>query len=325
MKAIVQDRYGPPEVLTLKEIGVPTPGKGEVRLKVHAAGVDMGAWHMVTGTPSLIRLGLGLRRPTNPVPGLEVAGIVDAVGPDASGFSPGDAVYGAGKGSFAEFTLAKPNDIARMPANLTFEQAAVAATSGTAALHAVRDKGKVKAGQRVLVIGAGGGIGSFAVPMAKALGAEVTGVCSTAKTEFVRGLGADDVIDYTKEDFADRPTKFDLIVDLAGLRSLAHLRRALTAQGTVVLVGGEGGGNLMGGALKRTLQVSVVSLFGGQTLIPLLSIAHTEDLDALRELIESGKVLPSVDRAYPLAEAAAAVRRLEQGTAHGKLALTVPE
>jgi len=322
MKAIVHDRYGPPEVLALKEIGVPKPGKGQVRLKVHAAGVDMGVWHMVAGMPRLIRLGSGLRGPRNSVPGMEVAGTVDALGPNVSGVRVGDAVYGAGKGSFAEFTIAKPDRIARMPANVTFEQAAAAPTSGTTALHAVRDKGRVQAGQHVLVIGAGGGVGSFAVQLAKAFGAEVTGVCSTAKADFVRSLGADDVIDYTKEDFAERPTKFDLIVDLAGLRSLAHLRRALTPKGTLVLVGGEGGGSFAGGALKRTLGASMASPFaGGQRLISLLSIAHTDDLEALRDLIESGKVTPAVDRAYPLAEAAEAVRRLERADVLGKVVL----
>ena len=322
MKAIVHDRYGPPEVLTLKEIGVPQPREGEVRVKVHAAGVDMGVWHMVTGMPRLIRLGSGLRRPKSAVPGMEVAGTVDALGPNVSGVKVGDAVYGAGKGSFAEFTIAKRDRIARMPANVTFEQAAAAPNSGTTALHAVHNKGKVQAGQRVLIVGAGGGVGSFAVQLAKAFGAEVTGVCSTAKADFVCSLGADDVIDYTKEDFAERPTKFDLVVDLAGLRSLAHLRRALTPKGTLVLVGGEGGGNFVGGALKRTLRVSMTSPFvRGQSLVPVLSIAHTDDLEALRELIESGKVMPAVDRAYPLAETAEAVRRLERSDVLGKVVI----
>lgn len=322
MKAIVHDRYGPPEVLALKEIEVPQPGDGEVRIRERAAGVDMGVWHMVAGMPRLIRLGSGLRGPKNAVPGMEVAGTIDALGPNVSGVKVGDAVYGAGKGSFAEFTIAKRDRIASMPANVTFEQAAAAPTSGTTALHAVRDKGKAHPGQRVLVIGAGGGVGSFAVQLAKAFGAEVTGVCSSAKVDFVRSLGADDVIDYTKEDFAERPTKFDLIVDLAGLRSLAHLRGALTPKGTLVLVGGEGGGNLMGGALKRTLQLSMASSFArGQRLIPLLSIARTKDLEALRDLIESGKVIPAVDRAYPLAEAAEAVRRLERADVLGKVVI----
>jgi 2-desacetyl-2-hydroxyethyl bacteriochlorophyllide A dehydrogenase len=322
MKAIVHDRYGPPDVLSLKEIQVPKPGDGEVRLRVHAAGVDMGVWHMVTGTPRLIRLGIGVRGPRSPVPGIEVSGVVDAVGPNVTTLKPGDAVYGAANGSFAEFAVAKQDKLARMPANVTFEQAAAAPTSGTTALHAVRTKGKVKAGQRVLVIGAGGGIGSFAVQLAKAFGAVVTGVCSTAKTDFVRSLGADDVIDYTTEDFADRTTRFDLIIDLAGLRTLSHLRRSLTPKGTLVLVGGEGGGNLVGGGLKRSLRARMLKPFTkDQTLAPLISIARTEDLDALRELIESGKVTPAVDRTYPLAEAAEAVRRLEQADIKGKVAV----
>lgn len=320
MKAIVQDRYGSAEVLSLKEIEVPTPREGEVRLKVHAAGVDMGVWHMITGTPRLIRLGTGLSRPRSKPLGLEVAGIVDALGANVQGLGVGEAVYGVGDGSFAEYAIAKPGKLAPMPANISFEQAAASPTSGTTALNALRDKGKIQAGQRVLIIGAGGGIGSFAVQLGKAFGAEVTGVCSTAKTGFVKALGADDVIDYTKEDFTNRATRFDLIVDLAGLRSLPHLRRALTPKGTLVLVGGEGGGNIVGGGLKRTLRAAMLNPFaGGQSLIGLISFADTEDLNALKDLIESGKVTPAVDRVYPLAEAAEAVRRLERGDIHGKV------
>jgi NADPH:quinone reductase-like Zn-dependent oxidoreductase len=320
MKAIVQDRYGTAEVLALKDIQTPEPGEGEVRLKVHAAGVDMGVWHMMTGTPRLIRLGSGVGRPRPKPLGLEVAGVVDAVGAGVEGLSVGDAVYGVGDGSFAEYAIAKPGKLAPMPANASFEQAAAAATSGTTALNAVREKGKLQAGQRMLVIGAGGGIGSFAVQLGKAFGAEVTGVCSAAKAEFVKALGADDVIDYTREDFAERATKFDLIADLAGLRSLSHLRRGLTPKGTLVLVGGEGGGNIMGGGMKRTLRAAMLNPFsGGQSLIGLISFADTENLNALRELIESGNVTPAVDTVYPLAETAEAVRRLGQGNIRGKV------
>lgn len=323
MKAIVQDRYGPPEVLTLKDIDVPQPGDGEVRLKVHAAGVDMGAWHMMTGTPRLIRLGSGLTAPKPKPLGMEVAGVVDTVGSKVTNLKPGDAVYGVCGGAFAEFAITKPGKVAPMPANVTFEQAAAAPTSGVTALQALRDKGKVQAGQHVLVVGAGGGVGSFAVQLAVAFGAAVTGVCSTAKAGFVRSLGAEEVIDYTREDFADRSTKYDLIVDIAGLRSLSHLRRALTPKGTVVLVGGEGGGAIAGGALKRNLQASLISSFSSHKLSGLISFAGTDSLNALSELIESGKVTPAIDRVYPLAEATEAVRRLEQGKVQGKIVLAV--
>jgi NADPH:quinone reductase-like Zn-dependent oxidoreductase len=324
MKAIVQERYGGPEVLALKEIDVPQPGPGEVRVKVHAAGVDMGAWHMMTGTPWMIRLGTGLTGPNPKKPlGMEVAGVVDAVGSKVSGLKAGDAVYGVCGGAFAEYAIAKPDKLGPVPANVTFEQAAAAPTSGTTALQALRDKGNLRPGQRVLVIGAGGGVGSFAVQLAKASGAEVTGVCSTGKADFVRSLGAGEVIDYTKEDFADRNPKYDLIIDIAGLRSLSHLRRALTPKGTVVLVGGEGGGGIAGGALKRNLQAATISPFTGQRLVGLISFADTSLLNDLKEIIEAGGLTPAVDRVYSLAEATAALTRLQQGKAQGKIVLSV--
>jgi NADPH:quinone reductase-like Zn-dependent oxidoreductase len=323
MKAIVQDRYGPVDVLTFKDIdSAGVPGESEVRLKVHAAGVDRGVWHLMTGLPYLLRLGAGMRAPKVPVRGMDVAGTVDAVGPNVTGLRPGDAVYGTCNGSFAESAVAKQDKLAPMPANLTFDQAAAVPISGTTALHALRDKGNLQPGQRVLIIGASGGVGSFAVQLAKALGAEVTGVCGTSKADFVRSLGADEVIDYRREDFASRGPVFDLIIDIAGLRTLSHLRRALTPKGTLVIVGGEGGGKWFGG-IERVFRAMMLSPFIGQRLIGLISIERTEDLLALKDFIEAGAVTPAIGKSFPLAEAAEAVRYLQEGHARGKVVLSV--
>jgi NADPH:quinone reductase-like Zn-dependent oxidoreductase len=321
MKAIVQDRYGSADVLRLEDIDVPVPGDDDVLVRVHAAGVDPGVWHLMTGLPYLVRLGFGLRGPKLRVRGLDVAGRVEAVGGNVTGFQPGDAVFGTCDGAFAEYACARQDRLAPMPANLNFEQAAAVPISGCTALQALRDKAKVQPGQRVLVTGAGGGVGSFAVQLAKAFGAEVTGVCSTAKTDLVRSLGAD-VIDYTWEDFADQPRRYDVIVDTAGLRSLSHLRRCLTPKGALVIVGGEGGGRWSGG-VDRQLRAQLLSLFTAQRLFGLLATEPRSDLDTLRQLIEDGQLMPVIDRTYPLNEAPDAIRRLERGEARGKLVVTI--
>jgi NADPH:quinone reductase-like Zn-dependent oxidoreductase len=322
MKAITQDRYGSAGVLKLAEIDRPTAGDDEVLVAVHAAGVDRGAVHLMTGLPYLLRLGFGLRAPKYPVRGRELAGRVEAVGKNVTRFQPGEEVFGIGEGSFAEYVCARESKLAPKPANLSFEQAAVVAISGLTALQGLRDTGKVQPGQKVLVIGAGGGVGTFAVQLAKAFGAEVTGVCSTTKTDLVRSIGADDVIDYTREDFADGRRRFDLILDFAGNRPLSQLRRALTPRGTLVLGGGEDGGRWLGG-MERTLGAAMLSPLVSQQLRMLLVTERGEDLQRLRELIEAGRITPVIDRTYSLSETPEAVRCLADGQARGKLVIAV--
>jgi NADPH:quinone reductase-like Zn-dependent oxidoreductase len=324
MKAVVQDTYGAADVLELRDIDKPVPEDNEVLVRVHAAGVDPGVWHLMTGQPYLVRvMGYGLRTPKVPVRGRDVAGRVEAVGTNVTRFRPGDEVFGIGEGSFAEYVCARADKLAPKPANLSFEQAAAVPISGLTALQAVRDTGKVQSGQRVLVIGAGGGVGSFAVQLAKAFGAEVTGVCSTTKVDLVRSIGADEVIDYTRHDFADGARRWDLIVDTAGRRSLSQLRRALTRRGTLVIVGGEGGGRWLGGFDRQILRAPVVAALVRQRLRPLVSKERSEDLVVLKELIEAGKVTPVIDRTYPLSEAPEAIRQLGKGHARGKIVITV--
>ena len=323
MKAIVQDTYGPPDVLELREIDKPVAADDEVLVRVHAAGVDQGVWHLMAGMPYLVRIaGVGLRAPKNPVRGYDLAGRVEAVGENVIRFRPGDDVFGTCRGSFAEYACARTDRIARKPASLTFEQAAAVPISGYAALQAVRDRGKVRPGQRVLIIGAGGGVGTFAVQLAKVYGAEVTGVCSTAKTHLVRSIGADHVIDYTQEDFADGRTRYDVILDIAGNRALSHLRRALAPTGTLVIVGGEGGGKWLGG-IDRQLRAQLLSLFVRQKLGTWISTEREEDLETLRELLEAGKVTPVLDRTFPLSEVPEAIRYLREGRPRGKVVVTV--
>ena len=323
MKAIVQDMYGSPDVLELREIDKPVVGGDEVLVRVHAAGVDQGVWHLTAGLPYLVRVaGVGLRAPKNPVRGVDVAGRVEAVGENVTRFGPGDEVFGTCRGSFAEYACAGADRLVPKPANLTFEQAAAVPVSGCTALQAVRDRGKVRPDQRVLIIGAGGGVGTFAVQLAKAFGAEVTGVCSTTKVELVRSIGADRVIDYTREDFADGRNRFDVILDIAGNRSLSHLRRALAPEGTLVIVGGEGGGRWLGG-VDRTLRALMLSPFARQKLGTWIATQPKEDLEALRELLEAGKVTPVVDRTFPLTEVPEAIRYLRDGRARGKVVITV--
>lgn len=323
MKAIVQHTYGSTDVLDLQEIDRPAVGDQDVLIRVHAAGVDRGVWHLMTGLPYLVRImGYGLRRPRQRVPGMDVAGRVEAVGRQVSHFQPGDEVFGAIIGSFAEYASAPEDKVVPKPMNLTFEQAAAVPVSGLAALQAVRDEGKVQPGQKVLIIGASGGVGTFAVQIAKAFGAEVTGVCSTTKMDMVRSIGADHVIDYTREEFADGQRHYDVILDIAGNRSLSHLRRALTPKGTLVIVGGEGGGRWFGG-IDRQLRALLLSPLVRQQLRSQFPKPRKEDLEYLKELVEAGKITPVIDRTYPLSEAAEAIRYLEEGRARGKVVITL--
>lgn len=323
MKAIVQDVYGSADVLQLKDIPKPAPAIGEVLIRVRAAGVDQGVWHLMTGLPYLVRLfGFGLMKPKVPVRGREVAGVVEAVGAAVTRFQPGDEVFGTCEGSFAEFVCAKEGLVARKPANLTFEEAAAAPISAVTALQAVRDAGQVVPGQKVLVIGAGGGVGSFAVQLARAFGAEVTGVCSASKVDLVRSLGADHVIDYTRDDFSRTGLLYDVILDTAGNRPLAISRKALTPHGTLVIVGGEGGGKLTGG-FERSLGATFVSLFSGQKFKGLVSTENYRDLEALTSFLEDGLVKPAVDKVFPLADAPAAVAFLREGRVRGKVVVSI--
>ena len=323
MQAIVQDAYGSADVLELRDISKPEIGDNEVLVRVHAAGLDRGVWHLMTGQAYLIRLaGYGFRRPKNPVRGREVAGRVEAIGKDVTRFRPGDEVMGTGEGSFAEYACAREDKLAPKPANLTFEQAAAVPISASTALQGLRDKGQIQPGQHVLIIGASGGVGTFAVQLAKAFGAEVTGVCSTAKVDLVRTIGADHVIDYTREDIAGAGQRYDLILDIGGNRSLSHLRRALTPDGTLVLLGGEGGGRWIGG-MDRQVRALAISPFVSQKLRMFVAREHYADLQVLTELIEAGKITPVIDRTYPLSEAPEAIRYMEEGHARGKVVITV--
>jgi NADPH:quinone reductase-like Zn-dependent oxidoreductase len=323
MKAIVQDTYGETDVLELRDIDKPEIADDEVLVRVHAAGVDRGVWHLMTGLAYPIRLaGYGVRAPKTPVPGMDLAGVVEAVGNDVTRFRPGDEVFGIGKGAYAEYARAPENKLAPKPANLSFDQAAVVAISGSTALQAVRDKGRVEPGLKVLIIGASGGVGTYAVQLAKAFGAEVTGVCSTTKVDMVRSIGADHVIDYTRADFADGEQRYDVILDIGGNRSLSQLRRALTRKGTLVLVGGEDGGRWLGG-MDRQLRMLLLSPFVGQQLRSLLSKENHEDLIVLKELIEAGKVTPVIDRTFSLTEVPKAIRYMEEGHVRGKVVISV--
>jgi len=322
MKAIVQDRYGTADVLEFGDIDEPVVGSGDLLLRVRAACAHIGDWHIMTGLPYLIRMVSGLRAPKVRVRGQDVAGRVEAVGKDVTQFQPGDDVFGTCDGSFAEYATARADKVAPKPGNLTFEQAATVPTSGSTALQALRDKGKVQPGHRVLIIGAAGGVGSFAVQIAKAFGAHVTGVCSTTKVDLVRSIGADEVIDYTRDDFADRAHLYDLILDIAGGRSVSHLRRALAPRGTLVIVGGEGGGRWFGG-IDRQLRAQTLSPFVPQKLGTFVAKAKGEDLIVLKELIEAGKVTPVIDRTYPLSEVSEAIRYLEEGHTRGKVVIVV--
>jgi NADPH:quinone reductase-like Zn-dependent oxidoreductase len=327
MKAIVQDEYGSPDILELRDIDKPEIKDDEVLVRVHAAGVGRDVWHVMTGLPYPIRLaGFGFRAPKNPVIGSDMAGVVEGVGNNVSRFRPGDEVFGIGKGSYAEYVCALEDKLASKPENLTFEQAGVVAgvvgIMGSTALQALRDHGKVRQGQEVLIIGASGGVGTYAVQIAKAFGAHVTGVCSTKKVEMVRSIGADHVIDYMREDFAEVDRRYDLIVDIGGNSSLSRLRRALAPRGTLVITGGEGGGRWLGGT-DRQVRAMLLSPIVGQKLGTFVASENHEDLLVLKELIESGKITPLIDKTYPLSEVPEAIRYLEEGHARGKVVITV--
>jgi NADPH:quinone reductase-like Zn-dependent oxidoreductase len=325
MTAIVQGEYGsaPKEVLRLAETVTPGIGDDEILVRVRAASVDRGTWHMMAGLPYPIRLaGFGLRAPKALNPGRSVAGTVESVGKDVTGFVPGDEVYGTcNGGSFAPYARTLATRLAAKPANVSFEQAAAVPVSALTALQAIRH-GKVQAGQKVLIIGASGGVGSFAVQIAKAYGAGVTGVCSTAKTGLVRSLGADHVIDYTREDFADGEHRYDVILDIGGCSRLAHLRRALTPRGRLVLVGGEGGGRWLGG-MDRQLRALLLFPLVSQKLSTFIASENSADLVILRDLIEAGKVTPAIDHTYPLSQTPAAIRHVQEGRAAGKVVITI--
>lgn len=322
MRAIVQDRYGHADVLRVGTVPRPVPGDHDVLVRVAAAGLDRGVWHAMTGVPYLGRAFFGLRRPRRPVLGTDVAGTVAGTGSEVIGFSVGDEVFGSGRGTFAEYALVADDRVAHTPPGLSLEQAATLPVSGATALQALHDNGRVHEGQRVLVIGASGGVGSYAVQLAKAAGAHVTGVCSPTKADLVRSLGADDIVDHTRDDFADGTHRYDLIIDIAGNPTLSRLRRALTPHGTAVLTGGEAGGSLTGG-MDRQLRALALSPFVGQHLTMFIAKVRTGDLERLAVLVRDGKVAPSVHRTYPLDQVPEAMRRLEAGESRGKVAITV--
>lgn len=325
MVAVVQERYGaePEAVLRTGRLARPGIGPGEVLLRVRASSVDRGTWHMMAGLPYAVRPVSGLRRPRLPNPGRNVAGVVEAVGPEVIGFAPGDEVYGTAVAAFAEYAATRPDRIAPKPHGLTFEEAATVPVSALTALQAVRDKARVQERQQILITGAAGGVGTFAVQLAHAFGARVTAVASTPKLAAVRALGADEVIDYTREDFLAGPRRYDAIIDIAGNRALRDLRRALTPRGRLVITGGETNGPWLGGT-DRQLRAQLLSPFTGQHLGTFISSEHADGLRDLTALIDAGTLSPVVDRVYPLAETAAAVRRLLTGRATGKVALALP-
>jgi NADPH:quinone reductase-like Zn-dependent oxidoreductase len=324
MKAIVQDTYGPADVLELREIEKPEVGENDVLVRVRAAGSGPDVWHIMTGQPYMARAALGFRRPKVRVRGWDVAGTVEAVGASVTDFRPGDEVMGVAEGgSFAEYAVTSPDKLVPKPANLSFEQAAALPISGVTALQALRDKAHVQPGQTVLVIGAGGGVGTLAVQVAKAFGAHATGVASSSKLDLVRSIGADDVIDYTREDFTDGSMKWDVIVDTAGRRPLRQLRRALAPKGTLVVVGGDGGGRWTGGFFRGMLRGPLVSPFVGQKLMGLNSKVTREDLQGVVELAKAGKLRPVIGHTYALNETPEAIRELETGHAAGKLVIAV--
>jgi NADPH:quinone reductase-like Zn-dependent oxidoreductase len=324
MRAIVQDTYGPADVLELREIERPEVGENDVLVRVRAAGSGPDVWHIMTGQPYMARAALGFRRPKVRVRGWDVAGTVEAVGASVTDFRPGDEVMGVAEGgSFAEYAVTSPDKLVPKPANLSFEQAAALPISGVTALQALRDKAHVQPGQTVLVIGAGGGVGTLAVQVAKAFGAHATGVASSSKLDLVRSIGADDVIDYTREDFTDGSMKWDVIVDTAGRRPLRQLRRALTPKGTLVVVGGDGGGRWTGGFFRGMLRGPLVSPFVGQKLMGLNSKVTREDLEGVAELAEAGKLTPVIGHTYALSQTPEAIRELEAGHAAGKLVIAV--
>ena len=319
MQAIVQDRYGSAEVLEAQDISRPEMGDDEVLVRVHAASIHVGDWVVMTGVPYVMRMATGLRRPKYRVPGTDVAGTVEAVGPQVQGLRPGDEVLGWCDGAFAEYAAAPEANFVKKPASLTFEQAAAIGVSATTALQLLRDNGKVRPGQKVLINGASGGVGTFAVQIAKAFGAEVTGVCSTRNVELVRSIGADHVIDYTRQDFRDGAERYDLILDNVGDRSMADTRRALTPSGTLI----SNGGAHAAGKLGRTLRTLLASIVVRQQAGPTIKTQNHPDLLALTKLVEAGKVTPVIGGTYPLDRTAEAIGHVAAGHARGTLVISV--
>lgn len=320
MRAIHQRRYGGSEQLALTEVPNPTPGPRDVVVRVRAAAVDRGTWHLMAGHPYAVRLAFGLRRPKHRVPGRDVSGVVAEVGEQVTAVAVGDEVIGTADGSFAELAVVPETRVARKPAELSFEEAAVLPVSGLTALQAVRAAGGVQQGDKVLIIGASGGVGSYAVQVAVAQGAEVTGVASGAKADLVRALGGTRVIDYTREDLDDG-TRYDVVLDIAGLRPIRQLRRLLTGTGTLVIVGGEGGDRWLGGT-HRQLAALALSPFVSQRLTALLSKENADDLATLAQLVDDGHLRPALERTYALHEAAKAIDHVASGHARGKVAVT---
>ncbi|MDQ6878897.1 MAG: NAD(P)-dependent alcohol dehydrogenase [Candidatus Dormibacteraeota bacterium] len=324
MKAIAQDKFGSSDVLQLREVPKPEVGPDQVLIRVRAASANPYDWHLMRGLPYIARLaGVGLRKPKQSLLGTDVAGEVEAVGSAVTRFRPGDAVCGfVGEGGFAEYVSAPERLLGLKPANLSFEQAATVPLAAVTALQGLRDAGGIRSGQKVLIVGASGGVGTFAVQIAKWYGAQVTGVCSTRNLELVRSIGADRVIDYTREDFTRNGQRYDLIFQLAGTTPPLACRRALAPKGTLVLSSGDSPGRIIG-PVGRIIKAGVLSRFVGQTMRPFLAKASSDDLQFLRELIEAGKVTPVIDRTYPLSESADAIRYLETGHARGKVVISV--
>jgi len=319
MKAIVHRRYGPPDLLRLEDLPKPEPGPGEVLVRVRAASVFAGDWHIVRGAPFLMRLATGLRRPRNLIPGIDLAGVVEGVGPGVTDLRSGEEVFGFASGSLAELVCVPADHLVRKPRNLTLEEAATVPEAGMTALQGLRDHGRVQAGQRVLVIGASGGVGTFAVQIAKALGAEVTGVCGPANVELVRSIGADHVIDYTRTDVTTPGERYDVILQLAGTASPGRLRRAIVPGGTLVLSSGDG--RIAG--LDRIVAASLLNPFVRERLAVFVTKENGADLATLSDMIQAGQVRPVIDRTYPLAEAGEALRYLEAGHARGKVVIAI--
>jgi NADPH:quinone reductase-like Zn-dependent oxidoreductase len=321
MKAIVQRSYGGAETLELGEAPIPAPGTGEVLVRVRAAGIDRGTCHLMTGLPLVGRAAFGLRRPRAMNPGHALAGVVEAVGAGVSQFAVGDEVFGVGHSALAEYSVARQDRLAPKPSSLSFEEAATLPVSAQTALQAVRDVAHIAAGQSVLVIGASGGVGSYAVQLAHALGAEVTGVCGPTKTDLVRALGATRVIDYTREQITDSGRQYDVILDIGGNRPVSQLRRTLTPTGTLVIVGGEGGGRWLGG-IQRQLGATMLSPWTSQRLTTFLASEGAATLEALAEFVERGELAPVLERTFALADTAKAVAHLEEGHVRGKVVVT---
>jgi NADPH:quinone reductase-like Zn-dependent oxidoreductase len=321
LKAILQDRYGSAEVLEARDIAKPRVGDSEVLVRVSAASVHLGDWVLMTGSPFVMRFATGLRKPKNPVPGTDLAGTVEAVGKDVHGLRAGDEVFGWCAGAFAEYAAAPEEQFVKKPASLTFEQAAAVGMSASTALQLLRDDGNLRPGQKVLVNGASGGVGTFAVQIAKAFGAEVTGVTSTKNVELVRSIGADHVIDYTQQDFSEGAERFDLILDNVGNHSMAETRRALSPNGTLL----SNGGGHEGGKLARVIRATIVSMFVRRQGKPSVKMQNRADLVALSELVEVGKITPVIDRTYALAETPKAIAYVAGGHVRGTVVVSVSQ